>query len=156
MAELGFTERHFAGVGFVVHPGEVQEAVEEEDTHFVGEGVAVFGGLALGGLERECEVARVADLKFTGCRKTEGRKTQNVGGFVSLAEGAIQAAEGGIAGEEDFDLAGESDSGLSFGCEAGQTGARETPRRPRVGVRGSASRRLDGNHACSDAIAISG
>jgi hypothetical protein len=43
----------------VVLAGEVEEAVEEEDANFVAQGVAVGGGLAGGGFERDGEVAGV-------------------------------------------------------------------------------------------------
>jgi hypothetical protein len=58
-AEGGFAGGHFAVVGFVVFAGEVEEAVEDENFDFVGQGVAVGGGLAGGGFERDGEVAGV-------------------------------------------------------------------------------------------------
>ena len=66
--EGGFAGGHFAVVSFVVFAGEVEEAVEDEDFDFVGERVAVGGGLAGGGFERDGEVAGVfvGELRWRG------------------------------------------------------------------------------------------
>jgi len=49
--KCGFAGGHFAVVGLVVFAGEVEEAVEDEDFDFVGEGVTVGFCLAGGGFD---------------------------------------------------------------------------------------------------------
>jgi hypothetical protein len=117
LAELGFAGGHFAGVDFVVHPGEVEEAVEEEDADFVGEGVAVFGGLAPSGVEGDGQVAGVAVAETFG-----GWEAEDVGGLIFAAIVAVEAAEGGVGGEQNFYFTFEAGGGLSFSGEAGEAG----------------------------------
>ena len=107
-AEDGFPGGHFAGIGFVVEAGEVQEAVEEENAEFGFEGVAVFGGLAGGGVEGDSEVAGV----LVGLREAGdgvGGEAEDVGGFVFVTEGAVEAFKLGVGCEQDGDGAGEGD-----------------------------------------------
>jgi hypothetical protein len=98
----------------VVLAGEVKEAVEDEDSYFVAQGVAVGGGLADGGFERDGEVAGV----FGGevCWRGEA---EDVGGFVFVSEALVELAEGRVVREEDIDYAAEAD---------GQAGAVEEAR----------------------------
>ena len=64
-------------VGLVVEAGEVEETVKEEDAELGGEGVAVLGGLAGGGVEGDGEVAGVRGGNLGCCREAE-----DVGGSV--------------------------------------------------------------------------
>jgi len=88
----------------VVVAGEVEQAVEDEDLQFAGEGVALIGGLAAGGFNADGEVA---GQLF--CANAFGGERENVGGFVFAAELAVEFADGGIGGEEDGDFAAEAD-----------------------------------------------
>jgi hypothetical protein len=119
-AELGFAVGHFAVVDLVVEAGEVKQAVEEEDADLVAEGVAEGLGLAGGGVERDGEIAGMVggDLERSG-------EAEDVGGFVFAAEGAVETTEFGVGGEENFDLAGEADSGAGAVEEAREAGFRE-------------------------------
>src|SRR5437868_4869831 len=92
----------------MIFAGEVEEAVKDEDFDFVGERVAVSGGLTCGGFERDGEVAGVL-----GCECGGRGEAEDVGRFIFAAEGFIEVAEGGVVGEEDVDLAWEAD------CSAG-------------------------------------
>jgi hypothetical protein len=118
--ELGFAVGHLAAVGLVVEAGEVKQAVEEEDADLVAEGVAEGVGLADGGVEGDGEVAGVVRGELG-----RGGEAEDVGGLVFAAEGAVEAAELGVGGEEDFDLAGEADGGAGTVEEAGEAGFRE-------------------------------
>jgi hypothetical protein len=131
-AEGGFAGGHLAVVGLVVKAGEVEETVEEEDSYLVAQGVAVGYGLAGGGLERDGEVAGVVVRDFSG-----GWETEDVGGFVFAAKRSVEASEGGVVGEQDFDFAGESDGRASTVEEAGQA---------RAGQSFKAGKWLDRNH----------
>ena len=122
LAKLGLAGGHFAGVDFVVHAGEVQETVEEEDAELFGESVAVLGGLAAGGLERDGEITGVAVVEALGRGEAE-----NVGGLVLAAELAVQAAESSVVRQEDFDLAVEADCGPCLVGETGERNARKSP-----------------------------
>ena len=82
--------------------------------------MAVGGGLTGGGFERDGEVARVFFCEFRGCGKAE-----DVGGFVFAAEGLVELAEGGVAGEEDVDFAAEADGEAGAVEEAREGGGRE-------------------------------
>jgi hypothetical protein len=115
-AELEFAAGHFSVVGFVVVSGEVEEAVEDEDFQFAGEGVALIGSLAAGGIDADGDVSR----DFFGCIQSLvfGREGEDVSGFVDAAELAVEFLDGLICGEEDVDLAAEMDGGLGFGKEA--------------------------------------
>ena len=109
-AKVGFAGGHLALVGLVVETGEMEEAVKQEDAELVGEGVAVFGGLAGGGVEGDGEIARV----LMGCWQAGdgvGWEAEDVGGFVFVAEGAVEALELSVGGEEDGDGALEGNGG---------------------------------------------
>ena len=75
--------------------------MEDEDAYLVAQGVTVGCGLAGGGFEGDGEVpgVGVSDLGGRG-------KAEDVGGFVFAAEGFVEAAEGGVVGEQNFDFAG--------------------------------------------------
>lgn len=113
-AESCFPDSHFSVVGLVVFAGEMEEAVEEEDFYFVGEGVAVRGCLAGGGVERDGEVTCV----FFG-ELVRRREAEDVGGFIFAAKGFIELAEGGVGGEKNVYLTSET---------YGETGAIEEAR----------------------------
>ena len=76
--------------------------------------MAVGGGLAGGGVERDGEVAGVLGAKFCGRGEAE-----DVGGFVLAAEALLRLAEVGVVGEQDVDCASHAD---------GETGAVEEAR----------------------------
>jgi hypothetical protein len=56
-AEEALAASHFAVVGLVVVTGEVEEAVEDEDLDFSGEGMALLGGLTAGGGNADGKIA---------------------------------------------------------------------------------------------------
>ncbi len=103
----------------MVQAGEMEEAVEEEDAEFGGEGVAMRGGLAGGGIEREGEVAGVL-VGGGEAGDGEGGEAEDVGGLVLIAEGLVEAFEFGVGGEEDVDAASEADGGAGTVEEARQ------------------------------------
>jgi hypothetical protein len=74
--------------------------VEEEDSYFIAQGVAVGFGLAGCGFERDGEVSGVeaGDLWRRG-------KAEDVGGLVFAAKVFIETAKGAVSGEQDFYLA---------------------------------------------------
>ena len=109
----------------MIEAGEVEETVKEEDLYLFAKGVAVGGGLAGGGFERDSEVSGVGVSGLTRKGRRSG-KAEDIGGFVFAAEGAIEAAEGGVVGEQNFDFAAEANGGARTVEEARQTGgARE-------------------------------
>jgi len=124
----------------VVEAGEVEEAVEEEDAEFGFERVVEVRGLAGGGIERDGEVA---GMLVSGGEAGHGLggEAEDVGGLVLATEGAIEAFELGVGGEEDVDVAPESESGAGAVKEARQRGP---------GGRGvfgiEATRGVDGDH----------
>jgi hypothetical protein len=103
-AESCFAGSHLAVVGLVVQAGEVKQAVEDEDAELFFERVAILRGLTGGGFERDGEVAGMVLGDLGGSREAE-----DVGGLVLAAEGAVEALQFGVGGDEDFDLAGEID-----------------------------------------------
>ena len=117
-AERGFAGGHLSVVGFVIEAGEVEEAVEEEDSYFVAQRVAVGGGLAGGGFEGDGEVPGVGVGYFVGRGEAE-----DVGGLVFAAERFVETTEGGVVGEQDLDLASEADGEAGAVKEARQAGA---------------------------------
>ena len=144
LPQFGFAGGHLTLIDLVIHPGEVQKTVEQKDANLVREGVPVLGGLALRGLEGDGKIARVpsTELRRSG-------KAEDVGGFVFGAVLAIEAAESGVACQQDFYLADQADGGLGLIGEAGEADAGKSPRSPGIGVRTGASWRLDGDHAPS-------
>ncbi len=93
--------------------------MEEQDFDLGGEGVVVGGGLAGGGFEGDGEVASV----LVGEGRGRG-EAEDVGGLVLAAEVSVEAAEGGVGGEEDVDLAAEA---------GGEAGSAEEAREGRGG-----------------------
>jgi hypothetical protein len=119
-AKGGLEDRHFSFVSFVVLAGEMEEAVEEKDFYFIAEGVAVGGGLAGGGVERDGEVAGVLGGECGWCGEAE-----DVSGFVFAAEVLVEVAEGWVVGEQDVDCSFDADGGSGAVEEAHEAGAGE-------------------------------
>jgi hypothetical protein len=92
----------------MVFAGEVEEAMEEEDFDLLGKGVAVSGGLAGGGFQRDSEIAGVFGRE---CGRRG--KAEDVRGFVLSAEGLVKVAEGRVIGEQDINCASHAN------CDAG-------------------------------------
>ena len=115
-AEKAFAAGHLACVGFMVIAGEMEEAVEDEDFDFGGERVALLDGLAERGRNGDGQVAG----DFFGADAI-GWKGEHIGGFVLVAKLEIEAANGWVGGEQNGDLAPETDGGLRFGEETGKS-----------------------------------
>jgi hypothetical protein len=62
-AKAIFDAGHLAVVGFVVVAEEMENAVEDEDLEFVGEGAAEFFGIAAGGGGGDGDVAEGVGLR---------------------------------------------------------------------------------------------
>ena len=116
-AELLFAAGHFAVVGFVVVAGEMEETMEDEDLQFTGEGVALIGGLAAGGFHAD---GQIAGHFFLALDEILGGERKHVGGFVFASELAVEAADGGVGGEEYGDVSAEADGLLGFSQETGK------------------------------------
>ncbi len=113
-AELLLEPAHLAAIGFVVVPGQMQHAVEDENFHFGEQVVADLGGLAAGALERNGDVAG-SGASGTALRlRAPGGKGKHVGRLVLVAELQVEALHLGVAGEQDVHLAGESGCALSL------------------------------------------
>ena len=120
-AERSFAGGHLSVVGFVVKTREVKEAVEEKDSYFVAEGVAVSAGLSGSGFEGDGEIACVGVGDFGGRRKAE-----DIGGFIFAAKRFVEAAESGVICEQDLYFAAETNCSARAVEEARQAGARES------------------------------
>ena len=117
-AERGFAGGHLSVVGFVIETGEVEEAVEEEDSYFIAQRVAVGDGLTGGGFEGDGEVSGVGVGYFVGRGEAE-----DVGRLVFAAERFVETTEGGVIGKQDLNLASEADGKAGAVKEARQAGA---------------------------------
>ena len=102
----------------MIEAGEVEEAVEEEDSYFVAQGVAVGGGLTGGCFKGDGEVSGVGVGDLVGSGEAE-----DVGGLVFAAKRFVETTEGGVVGEQDLDLASEADGKAGAVKEARQAGA---------------------------------
>jgi hypothetical protein len=135
-AESCFASRHHAIICFVVFSGEVQETMEHEDAYFVPQSVTIGDGLSGGGFQRDGEVSGVGVADFGRCREAE-----DVGGLVLATEGLVEAAKGGVIGEQDFHFARKANSA---------SGTIEETREAGVGELGwpgrKMSRKFDGDH----------
>jgi hypothetical protein len=117
-AEEAFAARHLAGVGLVVVASQMEQAMEHEYFDLGGEGMSLFDGLTEGGGNADGEVAGEV---FSA--DASGGEGENVGGLVFAAKLTIEAANGGVGGEQDGDLSFEPDGGLGQLEEVGK-GAR--------------------------------
>ncbi len=118
-AEKTFAAGHLAGVGFVIVAGEVEQAVQDEDLDFGGERVALFRCLAARGGDAD---GQVAGNFFLFLDEGVGGKGEDVGRLVFATEAAVEAADGLVGGEQDGDLAAQTDGGLGI-CEKAGEGA---------------------------------
>jgi hypothetical protein len=109
-AEPALAAGHLAGVGFVVVTGEMEQAVKDEDFDFGRERMTLLAGLAQRGGDADGQVT--GDL-FSA--DAFGGKGEHVGGFVLVAELAIEFANRRVGGEQHCDLAFEANGGLRFG-----------------------------------------
>ena len=130
-AELALASSHLAGVRFVVVAGEMKQAVQDEDFDFRRERVALIDGLLARSGNGDSQVA--SDFfcgyflhgAFSG-KRAFSRKREHVGGFILVAELAVEFTEVRVGGEQDGDLAAEADGLLRQSEKAGQgTGGRQ-------------------------------
>ena len=81
----------------------MKEAVEKEDSYFVAEGMAIGPSLPSSDFEGDGEISRVGVGYFGGRGEAE-----DVSGFIFAAKRFVEAAEGGVIGEKDFDFAAKT------------------------------------------------
>ena len=87
----------------------MQYAVEHQDTNLVDDGVLVFGGLLLGAVDGDGDLAEEAVASAAGKRKHVGR-------IVVAEELQVQALQFGVAGKQAIEAAAVGDLGLkAFG-----------------------------------------
>jgi hypothetical protein len=110
-AEEALAAGHLAGVGLMVVSGEVEQAVEDEDLDFGGEGVPLSCGLLAGGVDGDGQVAGRL-FAAPDAWNWLGGEREDVGGFVLVAEVAVEGLDVLVGGEKDADCAFESDGGL--------------------------------------------
>jgi hypothetical protein len=114
-AQKAFAARHLAGIGFVIVASQVEQTMENEDLDLDSQGVALAAGLAEGGRHADGEIAGYFLENRLG-----GRKGEHVGGFVLTAKLAIEAADGGVGGEQDGDASAETHGVLGAAEEAAE------------------------------------
>jgi hypothetical protein len=104
----------------------MEQAVEYENFDLGCERMVLLDGLFARGRHRDGQIA--GDLFGANAL---GGKGEHIGSFVFAAELAVEAADGGVAGEQDRDFTFEADGGLGFGQKTGQSargGQAEIPR----------------------------
>src|ERR1035437_10808564 len=95
----------------------MQQPVQDENLDFSGERVPLPGSLAQRGGNADGKVACNFLWTVRGCVRW---KRKHIGGFVLATKAAIQAADGGVSGKQDSDLAAEPDRGLRSSEKAPQ------------------------------------
>ena len=120
-AQFALAGGHLAVVGLVVQAGEMQQPMQQEDADLIAQRVPEGRGLTGGGIERDRQIAGVV-VRILG-----GGKAQNIGGLVLAAKGLVQAAQRGIVGQQDIDVAVQADCLAGTVEEARQAGLRERP-----------------------------
>jgi hypothetical protein len=90
--------RHFATIGLMIHAGQVQQAMEHQDTEFIDASMAEFCGLGLGAFGGNDDFSQI--FACGGVR--EG---QNIGGVVVAQEHGVQAAQFGVTADDARELA---------------------------------------------------
>ena len=110
-AELAFAAGHLAVIAFVVVTGEMEQAMENQDLDLGGEGMALLDCLLERGGHGD---GQVAGERFGGRSRywAFGGKGENVGCLVFAAKLAVEAANGGVGGQQDGDFALEASCGL--------------------------------------------
>jgi hypothetical protein len=127
------------GVCIVIVAGEVEQAVEHKDLELCSKRVAACSALAARGFDTDGNIAR--DF-FLALEHVCGRERKNVRGLVFASETAVEVAESRVGGEQDGDLAAETDGGLGFGQKAGQSACRGQAEIARFGSRNRPIRRF--------------
>src|ERR1700685_523146 len=85
-APLVFSSRHLTAVALVIHPEQMQNAMQHQDFDLAADRMPILGGLAFGMLERNRDIAE-------GTERLPGRKRQYVGSVVSLPKIAVQTPQ---------------------------------------------------------------
>ena len=102
----------------MVHPGQVQHAMEHQDAQFIFRTVAMLGGLKGGTVER--------DSDFASCIRRKGEYVRRV---ILAAESAVQPAKLAIIRNKAGDAAAAGDFGGYLTQELSQRSAAYASRR---------------------------
>jgi hypothetical protein len=86
---------HFAVIGIMIKSGEVNHAVEDQDTHFHGEGARETASVASSGLRRDGDVSDIFRTG-SGARAIRG-EGKHIRGAMLLPICFIEAGHGCVA-----------------------------------------------------------